>query len=202
MNLMTHQDILRELELLPVWKLRFPQEIDTKSIPIESSQNFLKANVANKLETYVEISDALVSAELANEQQTSLSVFRHIASEDGNWLFVMTESEFNSEEEQLLKNIFKALRINAKPYELSDKSLEIINIIQPKLLITMGQVTAQALLRTSKLLEDLRGQVQQFEGIPVFATYGLSDLIGNLFDKEKAWEDLCKAMQYLQETNY
>ena len=113
-------------------------------------------------------------------------------------MFILPESTLHSDEENLFQNICKAIRIKAKPAEISDNTAEVIKTAQPKLLVVMGQMTAQAILQSTEPLESLRKTRQQFQGVALIATYDLAHLLLNLQDKAKAWDDLCVAMQFLQ----
>ncbi len=76
-----------------------------------------------------------------------------------------------------------------------------IDLLQPKIILTMGRFAAQALLHDSvpdvhgQPLGKLRGQVHRYRGIPVVVTYHPAYLLRAMGDKAKAWADLCLAMQ-------
>lgn len=75
-----------------------------------------------------------------------------------------------------------------------------VELIQPKLIIALGKFAAQSLLQSESTIASLRGQLHQYNGVPVVVTYHPAYLLRNLADKAKAWEDLCfarKAMQNL-----
>lgn len=73
-----------------------------------------------------------------------------------------------------------------------------IALIRPKLILVMGRFAAQTVLKTDAAIGKLRGQVHQYEGVPVVVTYHPAYLLRNLPDKAKAWEDLCLARQVHQ----
>ncbi|MEW6514142.1 MAG: uracil-DNA glycosylase [Pseudomonadota bacterium] len=66
-----------------------------------------------------------------------------------------------------------------------------IELIQPKLIVTLGKPAAQTLLQQEVTISRSRGMVQDFAGIPLIVTYHPAYLLRNLPDKAKAWEDLC-----------
>lgn len=68
-----------------------------------------------------------------------------------------------------------------------------IQLIQPKLILALGRFAAQSLLNTEEAISRLRGQVHQYQGVPLIVTYHPAYLLRNLPDKAKAWEDLCLA---------
>lgn len=67
-----------------------------------------------------------------------------------------------------------------------------IALLQPKLMLVVGQIAAQALLRTDVPLQRLRQQVHAFGTfrVPLVVTYHPADLLRFPIDKAKAWEDL------------
>lgn len=67
-----------------------------------------------------------------------------------------------------------------------------IEIINPKLILCLGLTAAKALLNKRESLAKLRGQVYEFEGIPVMVTYHSAALLRNPHWKRDCWEDLKK----------
>ncbi|MBC7698368.1 MAG: hypothetical protein H7Z70_08395 [Bacteroidia bacterium] len=208
MSLMSREDMLRELELLPVWSLRSPQ-VDTaaisiaalpevtalkKIIPIESNETIESISSIESLQVVIEQS---ITVELAT-QSPKLLACKHIASEDGNYLFVLPNTEMPAEESLLLRNILIAMRVKTKAIELPANTLDVLSLIQPKLIITMGEKVAQYLLQSDESLAGLRGILHHWQSVALVATYDLQHLLQILPDKAKAWDDLCFAMQTLQ----
>jgi DNA polymerase len=66
-----------------------------------------------------------------------------------------------------------------------------IELIQPKLIVTLGKPAAQTLLQQEVTISRARGMTHDFAGIPLIVTYHPAYLLRNLPDKAKAWEDLC-----------
>lgn len=211
--MMTREDMLRELELLPAWTLRTQQlqtvqmapkvvaeqvltvEIE-QSAELSVSTEFLQPVTREKLTT--ELIPQELNIQTVNIEESTTREFEHIASEDGEWLFVMPDHQVLEDESLLLRNILISMRIKAKPVEASKNTIDVLNLTEPKLVIAMGEVTAQYLLQSTESLTDLRGNVHTWEGIPFIVTYDLSHLLQTLPDKIKAWDDLCLAMQTLQ----
>lgn len=73
-----------------------------------------------------------------------------------------------------------------------------IALIQPKLIIALGRVAAQNLLKTDATIASLRGRSHTLNGTPLIVTYHPAYLLRNLTDKAKAWEDLCQARTMMQ----
>ena len=68
-------------------------------------------------------------------------------------------------------------------------------LINPKIIVVLGHVSAQTLLETDKPLSDLRGKVGFFMNTPVIVTYHPAYLLRFLPEKHKAWLDLTYAIQ-------
>ncbi len=69
-----------------------------------------------------------------------------------------------------------------------------INLIQPKIIVALGRVAAQKLLKTEASLAQLRGKAHDFSGIPLVVVYHPAYLLRSLLEKRKAWQDLQFAM--------
>jgi DNA polymerase len=136
--------------------------------------------------------------ELAVELSSISQELKYIASEDGDWLFVLANSVMSHGEQQLFQNICKALRIKTKSAEVSNDAPALIDNMHPKLLLAMGEVTIQSLLHSVEPIEDLRGRTHQLHGATLIATYDLTYLLKNPADKAKVWNDLCLGLQTLQ----
>jgi DNA polymerase len=68
-----------------------------------------------------------------------------------------------------------------------------IELLQPKIIIALGKVAAQTLLKSEDTINNLRGQLYAYHHVPVIVTYHPAYLLRNHADKVKAWEDLCFA---------
>jgi uracil-DNA glycosylase family 4 len=67
-----------------------------------------------------------------------------------------------------------------------------IALLKPKIMLAVGRIAAQNLLRTDKTLGALRQQVHQFglSQVPLVVTYHPAYLLRSPMEKRKAWEDL------------
>jgi uracil-DNA glycosylase len=67
-----------------------------------------------------------------------------------------------------------------------------IALLKPKIMLAVGRIAAQNLLRTEKTLGSLRQQVHRFgiSQVPLIVTYHPGYLLRTPTDKRKAWEDL------------
>ncbi|MDP1766030.1 MAG: hypothetical protein Q8K83_03920 [Methylotenera sp.] len=217
--MMTREDMLRELELLPVWQLRvplpLPSQVETMQTELSQAESALtlpEGLITEGLLTEAKLEVVPVNSEektLLVELTSDLAVtlepqaavpqlFTHIASEDDDWLFVMPDAVLRPDEALLFQNICKAIRIKTKPAEMTKNTLDVLKNKRPKLLIAMGETTAQAILQSAATLDDLRGTPKKIQGTALVATYDLAHLLRNSQDKAKAWDDFCVAMQFLQ----
>ncbi len=76
-----------------------------------------------------------------------------------------------------------------------------IDIIQPKVIITLGRYAAQYLLNTTVAIGKLRGNFHDYKGIPVMPTYHPAYLIRN-YSKDnrlKVWNDIRQVVELLAE---
>jgi hypothetical protein len=173
--MMTREDMLRELELLPVWQLRAPVQLQPQ--PAET------APVVNPI--------IAVPAKIPGTQ----NAFNLTFSADKKWVFIMPASpDLPALQSSLFNNILLALNI--------DKTNKIVLTslmdIEAKVIIAMGETTAQQLLNSAESIESLRGKTHTFESIPLIVTHHPHDMLQNLANKAKAWDDLCMAMEIMR----
>lgn len=77
--------------------------------------------------------------------------------------------------------------VRCEPY--LKKQLE---IIRPAILISLGRISGQTLLRSRASLSELRREVHEYNGIPLLVTYHPSALLRNPRWKQESWQDLKK----------
>jgi len=74
-----------------------------------------------------------------------------------------------------------------------------LEVVQPKLIVALGATAVKGLLGADsfRTLREVKGNWQEFEGIPVMPTYHPSYLLRNdtKRDKRSAWEDWLKVME-------
>jgi len=74
-----------------------------------------------------------------------------------------------------------------------------IALLKPRIIVLLGKAAVHSVLHEDKSLASLRGQVRDYQGIPVIVTYHPAYLLRNLPDKAKAWEDLLLARRTLRQ---
>ena len=172
----TRDDVLRELELLPVWKLRTPLKIEAPLIETPAVQ---------KLETQKVETTILTTTPI-----------RYICttSDDKKWAFIWPASlVLSALQSSLFSNILVALKIN----KTNQTVVESITGTEANVIIVMGEAAAQALLNSQHSIENLRGKLHKTVDSSldsnIVITYDLAYLLANPQEKAKTWQDLCLA---------
>jgi uracil-DNA glycosylase family 4 len=70
-----------------------------------------------------------------------------------------------------------------------------IELIKPKIILAVGRISAQTLLKTNAPIGKLRGKVHELDGIPLVVVYHPAYLLRSLLEKRKAWQDLQLVLQ-------
>lgn len=182
----TREDVWRELELLPAWKLRTPVEVLEPAKVETVKHEKLKAT-----ESVIETPEKPIS--------TPITQYEITMSQDQQWAFLcelgMPASSMDiGLQSTLFNNILHALSIE-KPRKIRAQS---IVDIQAKIIVAMGESVAQALLNTQGPLEALRGKLHPLSHAQLVVTYDIPHLLNNPLDKAKVWQDLCLASSYFQ----
>ena len=73
-----------------------------------------------------------------------------------------------------------------------------IALIQPKLLLALGRIAAQYLLKNKSSLSQTRGKIYEYQNTPLIITYHPAYLLRNPVDKNKAFQDLQLTYRTLQ----
>ncbi len=70
-------------------------------------------------------------------------------------------------------------------------------LVKPRVIIAMGRVAARQLLGVDEPLGKLRGQVHQWQGVPVVVSIELQMLMRQIPERPRAWADFCLAAEAL-----
>jgi uracil-DNA glycosylase len=68
-----------------------------------------------------------------------------------------------------------------------------LKLIQPKIILAVGRISAQTLLKTDEPLSKLRDKKHAFNDTPLVVVYHPAYLLRTLSEKRKAWQDLLLA---------
>jgi uracil-DNA glycosylase family 4 len=73
-----------------------------------------------------------------------------------------------------------------------------IELVKPKVILAMGRLAVQALLKSTEPIGKLRGKVHEVAGVPVIVTFHPAYLLRSPSDKALAWDDLCLAREVVR----
>ena len=173
---MSREDVLRELELLPVWQLRLPA-----APKVEVAQKI--AEVKTEVKTDVKVAENIQQSQVLAAPETSHYV---VVSHDNHWVFVLPQA-LTGAANALFNNILLALQISKTHTET------LSNLDNVKVIVALGEMVAQQLLSSTDCIEQLRGKGQMLFSATLIVTYHPNDLLQDLALKAKMWDDLCTA---------
>lgn len=75
-----------------------------------------------------------------------------------------------------------------------------LSIIEPRIILAVGRIAAQNLLKTDRPIGKLRGSVHRYADIPLVVTYHPAYLLRSPLEKRKAWDDLQLAQRAYRES--
>ena len=202
MTTLTREDRLRELELLPIWQLRVSKlETDASAIIPHTIELQPATTLQQAPPSLTQAAAQMPILASAHKQ----SIYELYQSDNRNWLFICpanttsntsSANPANTTNEQinntLLNNIFVALHIKVKKYigNLQD--------VDAKIMVLMGETIAQEMLNSQQSIEELRGITHLWQHLPTIVTYCCDDIVQDLANKAKTWDDLCLAMGILK----
>jgi DNA polymerase len=73
-----------------------------------------------------------------------------------------------------------------------------LELIKPRMIVTLGRFAAQALLQTKAPIGRLRGEWHEYQGIPLMPTYHPAYLLRTPSGKKDVWSDMKQVLQRLQ----
>jgi DNA polymerase len=217
---LTREDMLRELELLPVWRLSAPLEAKQEAA---SSDAPVAPQIEPVVEAVAEIKEALSQALETKDVETQAPEIQAAALPDianmdwselkqavvgagdqnADWVFV-GDVPTDGDAGVLLDKMLIAIQLqrgkNVYLTQLSEPDYfkRQIALIQPKLIVAFGEKAAQSLLGSNEPLDALRGTVHQYQGVSLVVSYAPSHLLHHTQDKAKAWADLCLARSTIE----
>jgi DNA polymerase len=110
-------------------------------------------------------------------------------------------------EEVLIGNVNRCRPPANRPPTLEEASmckpflLREIAIVQPEVIVVMGNTAMRNLLDTREGITKLRGQFQDYQGIKVMPTFHPAYLLRDPSKKRETWEDLKKVREYLDNSS-
>jgi DNA polymerase len=209
------EEILAEMGLAPVWRLR-------DSGPSRETSAEKKSDPRPPLDGWIELKQAVPACTACSLHRTRTQTVFGVGDENADWLLVgeapgaeedRLGDPFVGQAGKLLDNMLAAIGLsreknvyianvlkcrppgnrNPEPDEVAKCTPHLrrqIELIGPKLIVAMGRFAAQTLLNTDATIASLRGRVHAYAGVPLIVTYHPAYLLRNLPDKSKAWADL------------
>jgi len=197
------EEILAEMGLAPVWRLRNkPQDeappgwIELKQVvPGCTSCGLHKTRTQTVFGVGDENADWMLIGEAPGAEEDRLG--EPFVGQAGKLLDNMLAAiGLKRGENVYIANVLKCRppgNRNPEPDEVAKCTPFLkaqIQLIRPKVIIAMGRFAAQTLLASDASIASLRGKVHRYEGVPLIVTYHPAYLLRTLADKAKAWEDL------------
>ncbi|HCK12210.1 MAG TPA: hypothetical protein DHW45_20225, partial [Candidatus Latescibacteria bacterium] len=114
----------------------------------------------------------------------------------GDLLTKMIEGIKLSRDEVYIANVIKCRPPNNRDPQVDEIEqcepflIRQIELIQPRVVCTLGRFAAQTLLKTTTSMGRLRGKIYEYSGIKLIPTYHPAALLRNPQWKRPAWEDL------------
>jgi uracil-DNA glycosylase family 4 len=115
----------------------------------------------------------------------------------------LTRSEEAANKQVFIANVLKCrppANRNPQPQEVAQCEpflMRQIELVKPKVIVAMGRLAVQSLLKSSEPIGRLRGKVHEVAGVPVVVTYHPAYLLRSPADKGLAWDDLCLAREVM-----
>ena len=217
---LTREDMLRELELLPAWRLNAPllQAEATQGVPTPEVATSIQAALEPKAQAIAEPVIEELQTEQAQVEKTpdvanmDLATLNQYVMGSGDakaeWLFIADAPSaddlqaghpFAGQAGQLLDKMLIAIQLQRSKNvfitylsqaEYLNRQIE---LIQPKLIFAFGEIAAQTLTQSKAPLDELRGKVHDYQGVALVVSYPPAHLLTHTQDKAKAWADLCLA---------
>ena len=72
-----------------------------------------------------------------------------------------------------------------------------INIVKPKIIVTLGASSTKGLLNNEEPISRIRGTLQEYNNVKLIPTYHPAALLRNPILKRFVWEDMKKVMHFL-----
>ncbi len=217
---LTREDMLRELELLPAWRLNAPlpqaEAPQAEVTPIQVSFEPTVQQTAESVieETSVEEPQVEKASDIASMDLATLNQYV-MGSGDAKaeWLFIgdapsaddlQAGHPFAGQAGELLDKMLIAIQLQrsknvfltylSQPEYLNRQ----IELVQPKLIFVFGEIAAQTLTQSTASLDELRGKVHDYDGVALVVSYSPAHLLTHTQDKAKAWADLCLAREAIK----
>ncbi|MFD1123275.1 hypothetical protein ACFQ2T_12210 [Methylophilus flavus] len=217
---LVREDMLRELELLPVWRLRAPVEVNTVSdtvalAPVTPISEPPSEKVADVLPEIViatpVIAEPVIASPVIAEafiSEPGIRFAEEVASPplaatevqpqevisppliESPWL-VLCPQAGDAAAQQLLKNIVQALKLPPEALHVSDQDLKVTQV-QGRFCILFGLQAANTFLGTNHAeITSIRGQLLKHADLSYVVTHHPHAMLEDPLLKKQVWHDVC-----------
>lgn len=201
------EDMLRELELLPVWRARLPAPANLSSVTIAQPASVVEAEVATEAITPVVepvvqvVSEPLeIETPIAQPLQTPPEVLPELEADSPAvaaeplvqtpWLLYCPQAS-DTQSQQLLQNIMRALQLPLEQVSLYQQDLQLTQV-NTRFCVLFGLEQANQFLATEYAhLAAVRGQILTYGDMMVVITHHPQAMLDNPLLKREVWHDLC-----------
>ncbi len=172
---------------IDIWRLRGAQEHKKTSDQIDlSTANTVRKELCSNCNT-----EHIIENVFELNENVKLMVLSKNLAQD----YEVASRLFSGKEETLLNAILFALNLQQKDIVVVKICCSVywgnkIEYNNPKNLIIFGENSAQEVLDTRKLFNEMQGIMQEIKGIPTVVTFHLSELLSESSLKEKLWGHL------------
>lgn len=196
---LTREDMLRELELLPAWRVRMPASPNLSSATIAEPTTTMEVTIA----VAVESSPEPVVETVAEVVATEASPDALPALEAPNVPVVVAEplvqtpwllycpSASDAASQPLLQNILRALQLPLEDVSLYQQRLHMTQV-KTRFCVLFGLEQANQFLAAEHAeISTVRGQVLTYGEMMVVITHHPHAMLENPALKKEVWQDLC-----------
>lgn len=225
----TRNEILRELNLWPAWRLRSSTSVSNTDTVVPATSTRLARIASLGWDDFAADVEACTACGLCKTRQRAVP---GVGDVNADWMFIgeapgaeedARGEPFVGQAGRLLDNMLAAIGLargrgvyianvlkcrppgNRTPEPVEADACRPylerqLALVRPKLVVALGRSAASLLLRTDAPVASLRGRVHRYENVPLVVTYHPAYLLRTLNDKAKAWEDLLLAKRTLAAT--
>jgi DNA polymerase len=187
--------MLRELELLPVWRLRSPlaETLPLQKLPETAAITAPEVAVMPVVKVAVDVvAETLVVQEDPVTSVAQINV-PEIAPEplvQSPWLLYCPQAA-DAQSQQLLQNIVRALQLPAEDLVLQQQVIS-LGQVKTRFCVLFGLEAANQFLNAEHWeLESVRGQLHTLGDMAFVITHHPRAMLENPALKKEVWQDLC-----------
>lgn len=193
----TREDMLRELELLPVWRLRSPmaETLPSVNLPETIAITAPEVDAMPAVQT-AEVSMEVVAGALVVEENAEALVAEKVPEItpesllQSPWLLYCPQAG-DAQSQQLLQNIMRALQLPAEDVVLHQQTIS-LSQVKTRFGVLFGLDAANQLLASDhRELATVRGQLLTHGDMTYVITHHPRAMLENPLLKKEVWQDLC-----------